>query len=139
MAELIKTSMIYSLVGMSVVFSGLLILLGAMKCLNFFINDENEKSKNLTAQSPEDTLISSLPLDVQEAELNAACLGLSLYMYKRKYDEARQFILTGKSKERPNKPWCMSGRLIETNRDQGRFAVSLKRSSVQLTSLKGKE
>lgn len=56
------------------------------------------------------------------SEQAAAVVGLSLYLYNKKYDEAKHFILTGKKSEMPNKPWTMAGRLNEVSRDSARFS-----------------
>lgn len=144
---IIKTSLIFSAVGMSIVFSGLLFLLFSMKLLNLFLGQDSSKKSDSSSDKSDsnsdksknvnNTKTDNIPDDVKQEELNAACLGISLYMYKKKYDEARQFILTGKSKERPNKPWALVGKLAETSRDIKRFDAVLRPSTVKYSPNNG--
>lgn len=141
----IADSVIISLVGMGVVFIGLVILYYSMIFLEKLLNPkptaENTESEARAAalRSGDDrrngaerrsddpartdgTAGESGPEDPSvQAEKAAAVIALSLYLYNKKYDEAKQFMLTGKKRDIPHKPWTLAGRLREVSRDSARF------------------
>jgi len=110
-----------SLVGMGVVFSGLVFLYFVMLFLDSFINKVPARQKPAQPAAQANTASGPEPQTGEPDEVVAAMIGLSLYMYNRKYEEAKDFILTGRKREIPYKPWTLAGRFTEVNRDSLRI------------------
>ncbi|PKK89952.1 MAG: hypothetical protein CVV64_11500 [Candidatus Wallbacteria bacterium HGW-Wallbacteria-1] len=108
-----------SMVGMGVVFCGLVFLYSVMLLLDATINrvPKRQVTPSASGTSNDPSKEQGSSSGSEPDEVVAAMIGFSLYLYNRKYEEAKEFILTGQKREIPYKPWSMAGRYIEVNRD----------------------